>query len=444
MSNTISALTYTLIIIAIYFLGNPKKAYFGNYIAFFSILIAIFYSLTMLPLKHIIPVISIILLGAITSIILSSHIKIPNLPQIVAIFNGFGGISSAFIGLTEIELNNHHQILIISIISLGFITFSSSFATYIKLQNIKSPIPTKHLNLINLILLISLIITTFYTFLDFPKHIYIFSILSSLLGFFFVLTIGGADMPIIISILNSCSGLTTILVGFSLNNILLIIIGTIITSSGFILTHAMTKAMNRKFSNIFFNHSHSTVLQTKNNHINQATPKDAAFLLENAHKIIIIPGYGLASSNAQHELSNMTNILKNKYHIDVKFAIHPVAGRMPGHMNVLLAEANISPQDIFELNDINQEFKTTDIALIIGANDITNPLAKTLKNSSIYQMPILEAQHAKRIIVIKRSLSPGYAGIDNPLFYLDKTLMLLGDAQTTLKQIISILEASTS
>ena len=251
-------------------------------------------------------------------------------------------------------------------------------------------------------------------------------------------------MPIIISILNSCSGLTTILVGFSLNNILLIIIGTIIASSGFILTHAMTKAMNRKFSNIFFNQSISSSYHPKNHHINQATPKDAAFLLENAHKVIIIPGYGLASSNAQHEISNLTNILKNKYHVDVKFAIHPVAGRMPGHMNVLLAEANIPSQDIFELKDINQEFKNTDIALIIGANDITNPLAKTLKNSSIYQMPILEAQQAKRIIIIKRTLSPGYAGIDNPLFYLNKTLMLLGDAQTTIKQIITNLETTTS
>ena len=202
----------------------------------------------------------------------------------------------------------------------------------------------------------------------------------------------------------------------------------------------MTKAMNRKLSNIFLSHQTTTIKNQNYSLIHQASPKDAAFLLENSHKVIIIPGYGLASSNAQHEIVNMAQILKNKYHVDVKFAIHPVAGRMPGHMNVLLAEANLPIQDIFELNTINQDFKTTDIAFIIGANDITNPLAKTLKDSSIYKMPILEAEFAKKIIFVKRSLSPGYAGIDNPLFYLDKTLMLLGDAKDITKQIISNLE----
>jgi len=440
MINIIYISIYALIIFAIYFLGSPKKAYIGNYIAIFAISLSIIHALINLNPTHFLPIILIIFLGAITSIFISSRISLPNLPQMVAIFNGLGGLSSSLIGLTEIDFKYHHSLLILIITSLGFITFSSSFATIIKLQNITLPIKNSTLNKINSLLFILFLFSGYTSYITDLQYIYIFSFLSFLIGFSFVLTIGGADMPIIISILNSFSGWCSVLLGFSLNNILLIIIGAIIGSSGLLLTYAMTKAMNRKLSNIFLSHQTTTIKNQNYSLIHKASPKDAAFLLENSHKVIIIPGYGLASSNAQHEIVNMAQILKNKYHVDVKFAIHPVAGRMPGHMNVLLAEANLPIQDIFELNTINQDFKTTDIAFIIGANDITNPLAKTLKDSSIYKMPILEAEFAKKIIFVKRSLSPGYAGIDNPLFYLDKTLMLLGDAKDITKQIISNLE----
>ena len=440
MTNIIYVIIYALIILAIYFLAEPKKAYLGNYIATFSLLFSIIYTLLSLNSHHLIPVLSLIITGAIISIIISSHITLPNLPQMVAIFNGLGGLSSSLIGLTETSSSNHHQLLILFIIFIGLITFSSSFATFIKLQNINIPISNSLLHIINYFILTTLLISTYFTFNFFPQYIYIFTTLSLSFGFFFVLTIGGADMPIIISILNSLSGWCTVLVGFSLNNILLIIVGSIIGSSGLILTHSMTKAMNRKLSSIFTTYQKNKNLNSSHHHIHKATPKDASFLLENAHKVIIIPGFGLASSNAQYEIVNMANILKNKYHVNVKFAIHPIAGRMPGHLNVLLAEANLPAQDIFELKDINQDFKTTDIAFIIGANDITNPLANTDPQSSIYKMPILNAELAKRIIFVKRSLSPGYSGLDNPLFYLDKTLMLLGDAKEITKQIITNLE----
>ena len=249
-------------------------------------------------------------------------------------------------------------------------------------------------------------------------------------------------MPIIISILNSLSGWATVLVGFSINAPILVITGTIIGASGIILTYIMTKSMNRSFLKIFFlpPSDSKEKSNSSNKHFNQGNALDAAFLMENAKKIIIVPGYGMASSNAEHELVTLAEILKDKYHIIVKFAIHPVAGRMPGHMNVLLAEANANPDDIFELKDINQEFKTTDVVYIIGANDITNPLAKTKEDSTIYQMPILEVEQAKHLLFVKRSLSPGYANLDNPLFYDAKTIMLLGDAKEITSQIITHLE----
>ena len=222
---------------------------------------------------------------------------------------------------------------------------------------------------------------------------------------------------------------------------MLIITGSIIGASGIILSYMMTKSMNRPLYNVLFPTFKTTQENiTSQQNIQLGTPQDASFLMENANKIIIVPGYGMAVASAQHEIANMAKILQNKYNVDVKFAIHPVAGRMPGHMNVLLAEADVNPDNIFELKDINQEFQTTDVAYVIGANDITNPIAKTKTDSPIYKMPILEVEQAKKILFVKRSLSSGYAGIDNPLFYNPKTLMLLGDAKEVTQKIVTELE----
>lgn len=432
---------YSLFIVAINSLSSPRKAYRGNILAMFAMSIAIIIELQNLISQHLIPAIFILFSGTIIGIISAHLVKIPNLPQMVAILNGLGGLSAGLIGITETTSSHYPPLLLFLIISIGFITFTGSLAAFFKIAGMRLFISNELLHFLNFILLIITVISGYYAYNN-NEYLWLFITLLSLWGLLFILPIGGADMPIIISVLNSFSGWSTVLVGFSFNNTLLIIIGTLIGASGTILAHIMTKAMNRNLMKVIFYPPQTTTKNINNNTkpIHQGSPEDAAFLMENANKIIIVPGYGMAAAGAQYELANMAKILQKKYHVEVKFAIHPVAGRMPGHMNVLLAEADINPDNIFELKDINQEFQTADVAYVIGANDITNPTAKTQTDSPIYQMPILEVEQAKRILFVKRSLATGYSDIDNPLFYADNTLMLLGDAKDITKQIVSILE----
>ncbi len=443
MTDSIYIITYILFILTIHSLSSLKFAYKGNYIGLSAMSIIILFSLSKLSGNFLIFSILSIILGATLGFFIAYKIKMQNLPQMVAILNSLGGLSSGLIGIAEITSFHLTSPLILLIIILGFTTFSGSIASFIRLNNSFNIKDISTIKIITFMFFITMIITTFYAITPNIKYILGLSLVTIIWGFLFILPIGGADMPIIISILNSLSGWTTVLVGFSINNYLLIITGTLVGSSGIILTYVMTKAINRNLIHIIFNYIHSipnnnTSDSFKNIHL--GTPKDVAFLMENANKIIIVPGFGMASSNAQHELVNLSKILKEKYNVDVKFAIHPVAGRMPGHMNILLAEADVDTNIVFELKDINQEFKTTDIAYVIGANDITNPLAKTLPDSPIYKMPILEVEDAKKIIFVKRSLSPGYAKLDNPLFYKENTIMLQGDAKETTMQIIAELE----
>lgn len=438
MSNYFYIFSYCLFILAIHFLSKPYVAYKGNKIASIAMLIAIIINL---PSSHVLFISISILLGAFVGFFIATKIKMQNLPQLVALLNGLGGLSAGLIGIVELEISHSNHFLIIFTIMLSFVTFSGSLTSFYKLNN-RLNFSSKFISLISILTFSILLILFFYPIKENIFYLITITFLSLILGFSIIQPVGGADMPIIISILNSFSGLTTVLIGFSLNDHLLIITGSIIASSGIILTFIMTKSMNRSLIKLLISHSSSTsnTIIKNDKHYHQANPTDVAFLMENSHKIIIVPGYGMASANAQHEIVNLAEILQNKYNVDVKFAIHPVAGRMPGHMNVLLAEADANINNIFELKDINQEFQTTDVVYIIGANDITNPLSKTKTDSTIYQMPILEVEKAKKIIFVKRSLSPGYAGIDNPLFYKDNTLMLLGDAKEITKQIISILE----
>lgn len=444
MVNILSIITYSLLIFAINALSEPKKAYYGNIIASLAMCLAIICNLPMLPKEYISSASIALLLGAIAGILTSHHLNTPFLPQMVAILNGSGGLAAGIIGVTELTGANHSLSLVFIIIYLGFMTFSGSLAAFLKLNNNKISLNPSHIKRLSIFtLLLSIALHNLYHQYQAPFFaVEIFVILACLFGFCFIFPIGGADMSIIISVLNSFSAWSTVLVGFSTDNVLMIIVGTLVGSSGLILTYIMTKSMNRPLFDVLFKLPQINANNTSKNlaDTHQATAIDAAFLLQNAHKVIIIPGFGMAAANAQNDVAEMAKILKEKYHVEVKYAIHPVAGRMPGHMNVLLAEANVSSDDVFELKDINQEFKTTDVVYVIGANDITNPLAKTLKGSPIYQMPILEAELAKRIIFVKRSLSTGFAKLDNPLFYAPNTLMIFGDAKEITKQIVTFLE----
>ena len=438
----INIFAYSLFILALNALSSPKKAYQGNFIALAAMCLIIVYYFPSIPETYFTSAAIALLLGCLAGIFASYRLKTPALPQMVALLNGSGGLAAGIIGITELTAPNHPFMLVLLIIYIGFITFSGSLAAFIKLSAHKLPLNPETTKKLSYLLFILSIFFLYPIYQNIPYTLAIFILLALAFGFCFIFPIGGADMSIIISVLNSFSGWSTVLVGFSIDNVLMIIVGTLVGSSGLILTYMMTKSMHRPLFDVFFKNPAVYQFNTdsKPKEIHQATAADAAFLMENAHKVIIIPGFGMAAANAQNDVAEMAKILKEKYQVEIKYAIHPVAGRMPGHMNVLLAEADVSSDDVFELKDINQEFKTTDVVYVIGANDITNPLAKTLKGSPIYQMPILEAELAKHIIFVKRSLSTGYANIDNPLFYADKTLMLLGDAKEVTKQIVTVLE----
>ena len=440
-------LSCVLLILSIRSLASPKTAKTGNLLGIIGITSIIATSFISLKIPNIPLTIAIIILGAGIGVYSSMKVKITALPQMIAIFNGLGGLAAVCIALSEALSFSQKFIDNTFGLIIGGITFSGSLIAFAKLQNIISSkdirFPFQY-TLTLLLTLASIIFTIIY--INTHQNLLFIHLACStiILGALVVLPIGGADMPVIISILNGCSGWATVGIGLSLNNTLLIIIGTIVGAGGTILAYIMMKAMNRSIINIltggFSSHNQSNLVPSNNYTAKSGSPEDAAFIMENANKIIIIPGYGMAASQAQHSLKTMVDILQNKYGVDVKYAIHPVAGRMPGHMNVLLAEANVDYKEVFEMNDINNEFSSADVAFIIGANDITNPIAKTDINSPLYGMPILDVEKAKTIFFVKRSLGSGYSGVDNPLFYASNTYMLYGDAKDVTEKIIKALE----
>lgn len=383
---------------------------------------------------------------------ITKRISMKDLPQLVAGFHSLIGLAALCIDIALlynihniIQSNGFYNKLNIAIIGstigaiIGAITFSGSIVAFGKLQGIiKGKFNNFHL--VNILLFIIMIVTFIVFIITMNYYAFITLIIITLIfGYCFILPIGGADMPVIVSLLNSLSGWAAASLGFQGNN-LLIIVGALVGTSGAILSHIMCKGMNRSLKEVLFTGFKSKSLSTNNNNITNNNIKtcaveDAAYLIYNANSVIIVPGYGMAVSQAQYALKELLNKLERN-NISVKFAIHPVAGRMPGHMNVLLAEANINDDCVFELENINNEFNATDVVLVVGANDIVNPSAKEDPNSPIYGMPILEVWKSKTVIVIKRSLKSGYAGIDNPLFYKSNTLMLLGDAKKVIEQIV--------
>jgi len=383
-----------------------------------------------------------------------SWVPLTAVPQRTALSHAFGGLAAGLVGVAEFymsfsasghELGHFRAAALCAEVLLGFLTFTGSLMAAGKLQEIipTRPITFKGQNFVNLGMLAIAVIGCIVLAID-SNYKFIFPIiifLALLFGVQLILPIGGADMPTVISILNSYAGLSAVAMGFVMDNKLLITAGALDGSSGLILSIIMCKAMNRSFTNVLFGafgKVQTVAAEAQQKTVKSATPEDAAQIMEQASKVVIVPGYGMAVAQAQHRVRELYDQL-TKRGIIVKFAIHPVAGRMPGHMNVLLAEADIPYTDLAEMDDINSEMPQVDVVLVVGANDVVNPAARTNKSSPIYGMPIIDADKAKSCLAIKRSMNPGFAGIENELYYADKTLMVFGDAKAVVGDIVKYL-----
>ncbi len=376
-------------------------------------------------------------------------------PQRTALSHAFGALAAAMVGTAEYYLDTPNisrftmSALAIEVI-LGSLTFTASLMAAGKLQEVlpQRPITYKGQNLVNLLLLSVALVVAVFLVLN-PGATYLFPVIIAIplvFGFLMVIPIGGADMPTVISLLNSYAGLSAAAMGFVLGSKLLIVAGALDGSSGFILSIIMSRAMNRSFSNVLFGafgQVQEAVAKVEQKPVLPATPEEAAAILEAANSVMVVPGYGMAVAQAQHRVRELYDILTRRG-VEVRFAIHPVAGRMPGHMNVLLAEADVPYDKLLDMDEANPEFPQVDVALVIGANDVTNPAARHDHASPIYGMPILDVDKARTVMVIKRGMSPGFAGIDNELYHMDKTLMLFGDAKAFVGSIVRELSASGS
>ncbi|MEP7353177.1 MAG: NAD(P)(+) transhydrogenase (Re/Si-specific) subunit beta, partial [Acidobacteriota bacterium] len=392
-------------------------------------------------------------IGAAVGIPLAYKTPMTSVPQLTALSHAFGAVASAMIGTAEFFAHAPTGFTMAALgieTLLGFLTTTASIIAFAKLQEL---MPTRPLtypgqNFVSLGTLAAAVVLVVMMVMGIsaPWIFPAFIILSMAFGIFLVMPIGGADMPTVIALLNSYAGVSAAAMGFVLDNRLLIIAGALNGAAGLILSIIMCKAMNRSFTNVLFGAfgqlaSSGAAAKTEQRPVRSASPEDAASILQAASSVIIIPGYGMAVAQAQHKVRELYDIL-TKNGCDVKFAIHPVAGRMPGHMNVLLAEADIPYDKLMEMDEINGDFTNTDVALVIGANDVVNPLARTDKTSPIYGTPILDADKARTVMVIKRSMGVGFAGIDNELYYLPKTLMLFGDAKGFVASIVKELSSS--
>ena len=460
MSANLSALFYLvsgiLFILALRGLSSPETSRQGNFFGILGMVIAIsvtFLSLDIFSVGFIYVLIFLLLGGGIGAFI-AYKIQMTAMPELVAGFHSLVGLAAVFVAISAFlnpgafNLGEPGNIKLASLIemsigaSVGAITFSGSIIAFLKLQGIMSgaPITFKGQHLINAIILVSIILLTYFLCTSQSANLFwILIIASFLIGFLLIIPIGGADMPVVISMLNSYSGWAAAGIGFTLENTALIITGALVGSSGAILSYIMCKGMNRSFFSVILGgfgavENSSSSANKEQKPVKSGNAEDAAFLMKNASSVIIVPGYGMAVAQAQHALREMVDTLK-KNDIKVSYAIHPVAGRMPGHMNVLLAEANVPYDEVFELEEINNDFANADVAFVIGANDVTNPVAKTDPQSPIYGMPVLDVEKCKSVLFVKRSLSPGYAGIDNDLFYKDNTLMLFADAKKMTEDI---------
>lgn len=450
---TITNLSY--LVAAVFFilglkkLGSPKTARRGNLYAMIAMLIAIVVTLLDQGILDFTYVIAGVIIGSLIGAIAAKKVEMTAMPQMVALFNGFGGIASTFVAFgeyvhTDSQFDSNISITLVLSLLIGTVTFTGSMIAFAKLQGIMrgAPIVYKAQQWINGLLIITVIILGVLFVLDTSliNMLLIIIAISAVLGILSVIPIGGADMPVVISLLNSYSGLAAAATGFVLSNNVLIISGALVGASGIILTNIMCKAMNRSLANVLFaavgtdGGSGTTSAQDRQS-VTEYAAEDAAMVIDTASSVVIVPGYGLAVAQAQHILQEMATILMDRG-VNVRYAIHPVAGRMPGHMNVLLAEANVPYDLLLEMDEINDDFQNTDVVLVIGANDVINPAARYKKDSPLYGMPILNVDQAKTVMIVKRSLSAGFAGEDNELFYDKKTMMLFGDAKKMVTELV--------
>jgi H+-translocating NAD(P) transhydrogenase subunit beta len=436
-------------IVGIRRLGSPATARSGNQLASIGMLIGVIVTLFDREIISFEFIIAGVVLGSLLGAVAAKKVKMTAMPEMVAIFNGFGGGASALVAwgeFTRLETGSFELQAIITTglsILIGSITFTGSFVAFGKLKGFigggRIALPGQ--NVINLLLTVVALVLVGWFAYDPEYQVVFWSLfgLALLIGILTVLPIGGADMPVVISLLNSYSGIAASMAGFVLGNNLLIISGALVGAAGLILTNIMCQAMNRTLINVLFGafgggDESGPGQDLGDKSIQQTFADDVAIQCSYANKVVIVPGYGLAVAQAQHTLKEVANLLESKG-VEVKYGIHPVAGRMPGHMNVLLAEADVPYDQLYDMDEINPEFRSSDVVLIIGANDVVNPAAKTNPGSPIYGMPILNVDEAKRTIVFKRSMNPGYAGIDNDLFYSEKNQMFFGDAKKSLQEL---------
>src|SRR5881398_1409907 len=467
MNANLSAVLYlvagVLFILSLRGLSGPATSRRGNFFGMIGMAIAIATTLAGHPpadgVAWVLVVLGIAIGGSIGALV-ARRVPMTSMPELVAAFHSLVGMAAvlvaagAFYAPEAFDIGTPGHIHAASLVemslgvAIGALTFTGSVIAFAKLSGRMSgaPIMLPARHVINIALGLALLALIVIFFLSQSAIAFWLIILVSLaLGFLLIIPIGGADMPVVISMLNSYSGWAAAGIGFTLSNSLLIITGALVGSSGAILSYIMCKGMNRSIFNVilggFGTESGAAAAGTAagDRLVKSGSAEDAAFILKNAGSVIIVPGYGMAVAQAQHALREMADILK-KEGVSVRYAIHPVAGRMPGHMNVLLAEAHVSYDEVFELDEINRDFASTDVAFVIGANDVTNPAAKTDPTSPIYGMPILDVERAKTVLFVKRSMASGYAGVENELFYRDNTMMLFGDAKKMCEEIVKALE----
>ncbi|MAU65172.1 MAG: NAD synthetase [Dehalococcoidia bacterium] len=451
IENVLYLISASIFIIGLKKLSSPRTARSGNRLSALGMLIAIIATTLKYTDINIEWILVGLIVGATIGSVLARYVEMTAMPQLVALFNAFGGAASGLVAMYEVlySADPSSEIFTLAAVSfatiVGSVTLTGSFIAFGKLQGIVTtkPVLLPIRNIINSIIAIAMIVIAIMMCLtetDTSNYLYALVALSLLFGILIVIPIGGADMPVVVALLNSYSGIAGAGAGFVLGNPLLIIAGSLVGASGLILTRIMTKAMNRSLMNVMLGgfgaeSSDSSNQTTEDRPVTSVSSEDAAMILAYSESIIFVPGYGLAVAQAQHQINELASLLKDR-DISVKYAIHPVAGRMPGHMNVLLAEANVPYDELKDLDEINSEFDRTDVAIVVGANDVTNPSARSDKDSPIYGMPILNVDKAKTVIVLKRSMASGFSGVQNDLFFLEKTNMLFGDAKDSIEGMI--------